>query len=101
MSVTVNNPVGFGSADSSELVRAQRGVVAPDACTTRVSNAKREHSATKGTIEGHASDGVVAFRGEAGELKLETCVLSGAALRGDGVSDIRNDVTSACVRARQ
>ena len=40
-SVVQNNAVVSGSVNLSELVRAPRSVVAPDACAARVANAKR------------------------------------------------------------
>jgi len=98
-SVVLNNAVVLRSADLSELGRARRGIVAPNAYAMEGANAKGKQSAAKGTAAGHASNGAVAFSGGAGELKLEPCVPSGIALRNDGVFDIGNAVASARVRA--
>jgi len=46
-----------------ELARARRGVVALSAYAKRGANAKREESATKGTLAGRASSDAVTFCG--------------------------------------
>ena len=89
--VIVGNFRGLG-----ELVRAWRGIVSSNAHAMGGANAKREQSATKSTLAGHASDGVVAFRGRAGELEIEPCVPSGL-VRWNDDADVRNAVASANV----
>ena len=80
--------IGVRSANLSEHVRARRGIAALNAYAIGGTIAKREQGATKSTPAGHASDGTVAFRGGAGELKLEPCVPSGVVHGSDDTSDV-------------
>ena len=66
-SVVLNNAMVLRSADLSELVRARRGIFAPNAYAMGDANAKREQSATKSTPAGQTSNGAVAFLGGTGE----------------------------------
>ena len=91
--------MGVRSADLDELVRARRGIFTLNAYEIGSANAEREQSVTKSTSAGHASDGAVAFRGGSGELELEPCVPSGIVRQNDDVSDVRNAIASAHVRA--